>query len=81
MDASRDAANHGAELMRSCQWLRGRCALVAGGALQTIVLCSYNPPGVQVLLAMGDRQFYFLLPKLPGKPRVRAKCESAFSVH
>lgn len=27
----------------------------------------------QVLLAMGDRQFYFLLPKLPGKPRVRAK--------
>jgi hypothetical protein len=27
----------------------------------------------QVLLSMGDREFYFLLPKLPGKPRVRNK--------
>jgi hypothetical protein len=27
----------------------------------------------QVLLTMGDREFYFLLPKLPSKPRVRTK--------
>lgn len=59
-------------------WLhqsRGGCCAPSAGPALTVKLESFPAAaGKQVLLAMGDRQFYFLLPKQHGKPRARAKC-------
>ncbi len=45
-------------------------------ALLTLCCETLSLSSLKVLLAMGDRQFYFLLPKLPPQARVRARCDS-----